>query len=81
MLLLLPSFLFKWSHEFLIVAKESDNLGSIKEEGERGWMDGGTQSPETNASSSSNSSSSSEIVMIDETKGENEKDVSFEEGD
>ena len=40
-------------------------------------MDGGTQSPETNASSSS----SSEIVMIDETKGENEKDVSFEEGD
>ena len=45
-------------------------------------MDGGTQSPETNASSSnSNSSSSSEIVMIDETKGENEKDVSFEEGD
>ena len=64
------------------MAKESDNLGSIKEEGERGWMDGGTQSPETNASSSnSNSSSSSEIVMIDETKGENEKDVSFEEGD
>ena len=65
------------------MAKESDNLGSIKEEeqeGEDGWMDGGTQSPETNASSSS-SNSSSEIVMIDETKGENEKDVSFEEGD
>ena len=38
-------------------------------------MDGGTQSPETNASSSS----SSEIVMIDETKGENEKDVSFKQ--
>ena len=41
----LPSFLFKWSHEFLIVAKESDNLGSIKGDG-----DDGTQSPETNAS-------------------------------
>ena len=40
-------------------------------------MDGGAQSPETNASSNSNSSSLlTEIVMIDETKGENEKDVS-----
>ena len=59
------------------MAKESDNLGSIKEkekDGER--MDGGAQSPETNASSNSNSSSLlTEIVMIDETKGENEKDV------
>ena len=41
-------------------------------------MDGGAQSPETNASSNSNSSSLlTEIVMIDETKGENGKDVSF----